>query len=287
MASKALADTVAVVRKVWTHPSNRDQRVQALGRAVGYQLRARVLRQDVVGAIGEHGRILVRLHDSGSSQVIYANPPDHAEMIFWKSIIRRGDLMFDVGANVGVYALWFADLGAEVVGFEPDCTAAARLRENAQLSGLSVDVREIGLAATSGEMLLSDSLGTSNRLLTDESAFSGRKVRLSTLDGELGDRRARGMKIDVEGAERQVLEGGVLALRAHRIDVIQLEWNQTSERNFGETRLPAMVLLRDAGYRPFILTDGNPTRLDESGYGTYRDNLFACSPAAAVELGLN
>src|ERR1700757_1152286 len=42
---------------------------------------------------------------------------------FYAPLIKAGDLVYDVGANIGVYSEIFCSLGANVVAFEPipDC----------------------------------------------------------------------------------------------------------------------------------------------------------------------
>jgi precorrin-6B methylase 2 len=104
--------------------------------------------------IGRHGRMWVDLHSTRASTVLYANPPVWCEMQTWLRILQRGDLFIDVGSNVGSYALWAADLGAEVVAIEPSPEAGRKLRENARLDDFPVTVLERGLAAEPGRMTL-------------------------------------------------------------------------------------------------------------------------------------
>jgi hypothetical protein len=78
---------------------------------------------------------------------------------------------------------------------------------------------------------------------------------------------AHGVKIDVEGAERFVLEGAHRALAEGRLRVIQLEYNSKA-RIYGETRLPLRDMLAEYGYsflRPD--DDGNlvPARIGRGG----------------------
>ena len=40
-------------------------------------------------------------------------------MLVWQQALRPGDLFVDVGANIGSYAIWAADLGADVIALEP------------------------------------------------------------------------------------------------------------------------------------------------------------------------
>jgi FkbM family methyltransferase len=190
----------------------------------------------------------VDLHSTAASKALYANPPDWPEMQAWRRILKPGDLFVDVGCNVGTYSLWAADCGAAVIAVEPSPDAFELLNENLALNDFSVEAHQCALADQPGIMKLSQGKGTTNHLYL-ESTELGIDVRVDTLDRLLGDRRVVGMKIDVEGAERLVLEGARQALSEGRIEVLQLEWNGLSREVLGETRTPVARLLGDYGYQ--------------------------------------
>jgi len=231
---------------VWTHPANRGRRGRGLARAVRFQARGRLGRATMT-TIGRRGRMRVWLHDTAAAKTLYANPPDWNEMWAWRRILRPGDLFLDVGSNVGSYALWAADAGAEVIAVEPSPAAAAKLRANIALNEFPIAVRECALAAEPGAMWLTRDRGAMNHLMTEPSG-TAHHVTVDTLDNVLGDRFAAGVKIDVEGAERLVLGGAARALTERRIGVLQLEWNAMSQRLLGETRAPVADLLERHGY---------------------------------------
>ncbi|GGM04697.1 MULTISPECIES: FkbM family methyltransferase [Micromonospora] len=275
--TSALEDSRKVVRYIWTHPANRRHRVASLARATAFQLRARLTGRPALTPIGEHNRMWVHLHQHGASKVLYANPPDWPEMQAWKALLGPGDLFVDVGSNAGTYSLWAAEAGARVIAVEPDPGAVERLRHNIALNDLQdqIEVQQCALAAEPGRLRLTSGRDTTNHLLPPDEE-SGTLVEVRTLDELLGDDRAAGIKIDVEGAERMVLAGAARALREHRIDVLQLEWNEQSELLFGETRAPLADLLRGHGYH--LLRPDDQGRLrptDASGYGA---DLFAVRP---------
>jgi FkbM family methyltransferase len=167
----------------------------------------------------------------------------------WRRILTAGDLFVDVGSNVGSYALWAADAGATVIAVEPGAQAAARLRANLRLNNLPITVRQCALADRPGRMRLTRNGDVTNHLLLGSTTAGDEvEVDVDTLDNVLGDRIAAGVKIDVEGAERLVLEGARRALSEHRIRALQIEWNAASERLLGETRAPLANILREYGY---------------------------------------
>ncbi len=275
------------VRFVWTHPANDSRRLRALGRSVSFQIKGRVLGRSTIGRVGQRGRVVARLHDNGSSQAIYANPSDYAEMNLWRHLLVPGDLFLDVGANIGLYSLWAADADAEVWAFEPDHEARVRLIENAELSQLPVRVFDCAIGAEPGELAFSVGLGTGNRLSLGDSS-SGHTVVVRTIDQLLDGRRARGMKVDVEGAERLVVTGAAATLAAGRVDVVQLEWNHMCEVTLQEDRQPVLALMRDLGYAPFRPdpVSSRPVPVPDHVAVEYGADLFFASAAAAVGLGI-
>lgn len=139
---------------------------------------------------------------------------------FYGQFIRPGDLVFDVGANVGIYSEIFADLGARVVAIEPNpacCRLLRRLSSNRQ-----VTVEPIAIGQAPGRLLLYLS---TNRLISSVSPDWCEVVRQSPLHSNsrwLGsievevttlDLLAQRygfpsfVKIDVEGFDDRVLHG--------------------------------------------------------------------------------
>lgn len=258
----ALRDGLRVLAWLWGHPANRGKRLGALRRACSHQLRGRILRKPTVARIGRSMVLEVELHSTGASKALYANPPDWPEMLVWRARLSPGDLFIDVGANAGVYALWASDLGAEVIAVEPSGTACRWLRRNFELNDLSFPVVQAAMTNFEGSVGFDSSGDATGHIGGSE------VVAATTLDSVLRDRRAAGVKIDVEGFERLVLEGGRHALREQRIGCLQLEWNQCSQAALGEDRSPVAALLAGFGYmlhRPD--DDGRLVPVDEPDFG--------------------
>jgi FkbM family methyltransferase len=188
----------------------------------------------------------VDLHRTGASKVVYANPPD-PEMLVWRQVLRPGDLFIDVGANIGSYAIWAADLGAEVIALEPADDTFELLRENLELNGYPIQAIHAAAGASSGYARFATGGDTTNRI--DPTGES--EARIVTIDSVIKAREAAGMKIDVEGFEFEVLKGCERALSEHRINLIQLEWNRASESALGVDRRPLAALLAAHGYKLF------------------------------------
>jgi FkbM family methyltransferase len=211
-------------------------------------------------------------------RAVYANPPDAAEFAVWRAWLRPGDLFLDAGANVGLYSLLASEMGAQVVAIEPDAAALERLRANVHLNQYEVEVVPSAVGATTGKIRFSQGEDVYGHVLD----AGGVEVTITTLDSLLGDRYAAGVKIDVEGFERPVVEGLENALRESRVGLLQLEWNAASERRHGEGRGQLLELLADHGYELFVPTpEGRLTRLTGTPPGA---NVFAARPDAVPSL---
>jgi len=71
---------------------------------------------------------------------------------FYSSLIRKGDLVFDVGAHVGRYSEIFTDLGATVVSIEPNPRCCEQLRRLAKVR--DVHVEQCAAGDTPGKLKL-------------------------------------------------------------------------------------------------------------------------------------
>jgi len=259
-----LAVARGIVRYVWRHPANAGHRPRALLRVARYQAQSRFLRRRAVARLGERSRMWVDLHRSGASMVLYANPPDLPEMLVWRHELRDGGLYVDVGANVGTYSLWAAERGAEVIALEPAPDTFALLRENIALNGYPVTSVQAAAGGHCGTARFTAGLDAGNSLDPDGPV----RAELVTIDSLIGERYVTGMKIDVEGFEIEVLRGCRRALAAHRIGLIQLEWNQASALALGSDRRPVAELLARHGYRLYRPNAaGHLVPVADPGYG--------------------
>lgn len=253
----ALFDSLVVVRYIWSHPSNRGTRLRVLTRASLLHVRGRVFHKPTLVPCGRRSRIEIWPAE-GASGLAYANPPEQGELRVWERTLAPGDLFIDVGANVGSYSIWALEAGATVIAIEPDAHAASRLRRNLEVNGFNAEVIEAAVSDRPGSAQVTVGLGVLNHIASTGEAASTREVPTVTLDDVIGERVVAGVKIDVEGAEGLVIAGAARALREKRIKLLQLEWNPSSDDNFGSSRETLAQTLKDAGYELLRPTaDGN------------------------------
>ena len=122
---------------------------------------------------------------------------------FLERNVAPGDVVYDVGAHIGFFSVCAARLGAVVYAFEPVPENAARLRDNVALNGLEIHVVEAAAWAESGSVGLVP--GDSD---FEARATSGNGTPSVSLDAfAAGEPAPALIKLDVEGAEAEVLRG--------------------------------------------------------------------------------
>ena len=178
-----------------------------------------------------------------------------------KSLVRQGDTVVDVGANIGFITLLASRMvGSEgkVIAFEPVPSTCAALNANLALNGATnVVVHELALSDTAGVVTINEgprrNKGLSSIRPINESTVQQR-VRASPFDG-MGQQttRIRVVKIDVEGAEQLVLEGMRNTLTRHRPHLI-VELTGEFLANFGHSAASISELLTPLGYECHEIT---------------------------------
>ncbi len=232
------------IKFILTHPSNSGRRLEALLRAAKFQARGRLIHRRTLARLGTRSVIWADIRRRGSLRILYANPPDFAQMRLWTQTLHPGDLFIDVGANIGGYSIWAAELGAEVLALEPADDTFALLNENVALNGYPIKTIRAAAGSECGSARFTSGQDSLNHFDADGKV----EVPVVTIDSIAQDRPIAGMKIDVEGSELQVLHGCHRALADHRIKLIQLEWNELSLSASGTDRQPVAALLRHHGY---------------------------------------
>ena len=168
------------------------------------------------------------------------------------------DVFYDVGANVGTYSCFAGQVvdDGNVIAFEPHPANVDRLRENASLNDIQVEVRSVALSNEHGSSELSvsgdhDQAGTGTHSLStgeDEQTFEIETVEGDRLIKEEEIRPPSVMKIDVEGAEQLVLEGLRSTLKNGHCHTIYCEVHPDRISEFGGSEQELRTLLRTSGY---------------------------------------
>lgn len=183
--------------------------------------------------LGRAGESYLKHHiwtiESGIGLGIKLNYPQNLEFLSGESElpvqqtlaehIRPGDVVYDIGANVGFFSLIAARLAGPsgtVCAFEPVAENARSILQNARLNSLgNLQVFEVavGMESQIGELLLTDWDGGSTlagSAVMPAMPVSRRIVQVAALDEFIVSNNLRSpdfIKIDVEGVELDVIKG--------------------------------------------------------------------------------
>jgi FkbM family methyltransferase len=154
--------------------------------------------------------------------------------------VRRGDVLYDIGANVGAFSLIAAKhTGAHVVAFEPGYANFARLCDNIQLNHCAGHIVPLPTALSERAELVGFAYrtvepGQSRHQLTEArwsvEANDGEKYVQPTATMPLDDLVAdydlpvpNHLKVDVDGAELRVLRGARQLLGRAELRTVLIE----------------------------------------------------------------
>jgi FkbM family methyltransferase len=168
------------------------------------------------------------------------------------SSLKAEDVFFDVGANIGLVSLIVARQPqfnhGRVHGFEPEPRNLEHMRRNIAANDLAASVQAHGVALSkaegTAELFVRGEAGEGRHSLVSERGSTGAiKVPLTTMDTFCQENRVLPtvIKIDVEGAEGEVLYGMGALLERHRPRELFMEIHNKG----GEDKMPDGGLIDD------------------------------------------
>ena len=177
------------------------------------------------------------------------------ETLRWIDGFAEGAVLWDIGANVGLYSLYAAARGTKVWAFEPSAANYACLNRNQALNGLQVHALCLALSDTTkvGSLQLSGpEIGAALHQLTLEQAGSVDDLHQSVLSVRPDDLVEMldvpppdHIKIDVDGLEFSILRGAAGLLRQPSLRSILVELDQSDTDAYQQ----AVGLLESSGFR--------------------------------------
>jgi FkbM family methyltransferase len=258
MSLDALLSTLRFIR---LHPLTQKDPMKGLGRFLAWQIGGRLVPGPVVFEFVPPARLFVQPGMTAATGNLYVGLQEFEDMAFTLHILRQGDLFADVGANVGTYTILASSVvGADCVSFEPVEDAYSWLLRNVALNGVSNKVLTVQAAvgARVETVAMSTALDTINHIIASEAPDrigASAQVRVTTLDETFAHHSPTLIKIDVEGFETAVVDGGVNTLASSECRGLILELNGSGKKygyNDAElhARLEAMGF-ESVSYLPF------------------------------------
>jgi len=170
---------------------------------------------------------------------------EQAAQEYLQKQLKAGSVFYDVGANFGFYSLLAARQGAHVFAFEPDVQNSESLERHARQNSLNAKIEIIRAAvySKSGSIDLEPASfqrghGNAHVVAVDRSHPTV-PVLCTTLDDFAREHVApHVVKIDVEGAESEVLKGAEMVFAESRPHLL-CEVHDPANASFVEAWLEA------------------------------------------------
>ena len=226
------------------------------------------------------------------SKALWINPHHYdKELVFYKKYLRKGDTVLDVGANIGMIALLSAkETGAngKVWTIEADPQTYARLCENIALnSPLAPQITPLhyALGEKPGSVSILPHKGDDSQNRVNPENPEG-NVPMETLDRLFPQETFPGpldlLKIDVEGFELPVLQGGRDLLQRTRC--VLFEVSRQNYQRYGYTPQEVAAFFKEQNFLLFRMLSqehpDTPPRLmrAETYEPPHFENLIALPP---------
>ncbi len=232
------------------------------------KLRPLVPYDDESVAVRMHEGYVVAPRSSPNFVTMLANASSRGLEPGTRDVLRRliqpGMTVADIGANIGLLTLvcaWATGPSGRVIAFEPEAVPRANLNKMISLNGLSwVEVRDQAVGAAAGRLTfhVSDIIGHSSlyALPEDEEARARIvEVEVLPLDKVLAGKRLDVAKIDVEGAELDVLAGMAAALKGNPDLAIVAEFGPVHVKRVGQTPAGWFKTFAQAGFKPYMINE--------------------------------
>lgn len=202
-------------------------------------------------------KLLVSSKDSGLGLMLRTK--SEFEPTQTKSFIKsitKGNIVLDIGANVGYYSVLASKLvgkRGQVFAFEPDPQNLKLLYKNLKVNNCkNVVVAESALGSKTEKLALTQDVSNPGESSLS-SLKSGKKVFVDviTLDQFIKTQKIKTIdviKMDVEGAELNVLNGGLKTLQNSKKLKLFIECNPSALNNFDESHATLCAFLIGSGF---------------------------------------
>lgn len=232
-------------------------RPRPLRRAANATIRALLPQKVRVGAAS----VWINPEDPVISGALTLGVYERGEIAYFRSRFAADMTFIDVGANVGLYsalALSTPGFRGRVLAVEPHAESRAYLEKTIQANGGAAQICDLAASDRPGTLTLyknPENKGD-NRLYPDPLLRGEERIAADTLDNicrRYGITSAQFIKIDVQGAEAQVMRGAKELLAASTDCILMTEFWPYGLARCGAEGLAYLQLLQDSGFRLYEL----------------------------------
>lgn len=218
------------------HPLNTGKPLSLIFRILLWKLFQKNFNSEILLEIATKSKLLIPVNSSYGSIIAYCQGhPDPVETQLLMRYVQKGDVVVDIGANIGYYSILSASLGASTHCFEPNIKLREYIRRSASLNSISdlITVRsEIVSDTNKGENFSFEFESELSHI--SEQTENGEVLPSIRLDDYVQQHKItkiKFLKIDVEGAEPKVFKGMKTLLHNNLADYLLFEHDPVNNHN--------------------------------------------------------
>lgn len=243
------------LRFLFNHPLTRNNKIAAVWRFFKWQMVTRIFPFPFVHPFVENSKLLVSRGMAGATGNVYAGMHEFEDMAFVLHLLRPGDVFGDIGANIGSYTILASGVAkAQSVTVEPIPSTFSNLKNNVSINNLEtlVELHNCGVGKEHGQLRFTEGYDTVNHVISEDEAKNIKtiEVPIRTMEELFNARKPVLVKMDVEGFEMSVLQGGHSILKDPQLKAMIVELNGSCHR-YGIKEEDIHTLLLSYGLSPY------------------------------------
>jgi FkbM family methyltransferase len=205
--------------------------------------------------------------DKETAEWIHKNDVTERALIYWaiENFARSDKNFVDIGAHLGIYSWNFAKHSNHVYSFECSPKTFCYLAANIALHNVTDKVTLFNNALGNKEQIMdyiirSNEGGESGFKIKNDDDTNCKKIPIKVMTLDSYNIENIGLiKIDVEGFEKEVLEGSLKTLQNNNYPPIIFEsWSETRNyiKNVKELKIELFTLIQSLGYKIYEINGG-------------------------------
>ncbi|MDA0362264.1 MAG: FkbM family methyltransferase [Proteobacteria bacterium] len=217
-----------ILKFIVSHPFNSDRKLSAIFTFIRWQTATRLMDVRFLVDWVDGTKFIVQSGEEGITGNLYCGLIDYEGMSFTLHFLKKTDTFYDIGANVGAYSILASGArGCRSICFEPVPSTFDRLVDQIQINRIEslVDARNNGVGDINGILQFTNNKNCINQVNTDPNYTNTIEVDVITLDDNFDPKTPTMVKIDVEGYEKFVIDGGDLFFSNPNVIALLVEIN--------------------------------------------------------------
>lgn len=216
---------------------------------------------DVAEVMGH--KMFLDAKDALRLSIYGVHEPTETEIL--KKLIKKNDVVLDIGANIGYYTLIAAKLvgkNGKVYAFEPDTVNFEIIKKNVEINGyhnVTLIQKAVSNRTKKIKLYLCEENGADHKIYDDGTDRNSIEIESTSLDDFFRDYRGKInlIKIDAQGSEGHILEGMTSLLETNTDVKLIMEFWPSALKKSGSNPNDLLKLLKKNNLNLYKINENN------------------------------